>query len=311
MRIQIYIVACAMFTWQVSSRAAGDSLVLGPNDRVAVQCVNAPEFPVTPLRIDGDGHITLPLIGRVKLAGLTVTEAERTITSDLSQFIRNPEVTLNVIESASQPVSILGAVNKPGSYQMEGEKTLAEAIGMAGGLRADAGSTLTISRRKSAGPLPLPAAAKDTTGEFYTAEISLDDVVLSRKPALNIGTKPFDLISIPKADIVYVVGEVRKPGGFPVTGHDGTSILQAIALAEGLGSTAAAKKAHILRHTNSESQEDIPVDVSAILAGKSKDVLLKANDVLFIPNNVAKSVGKRTVEAMVQAATGMVIYGRY
>ena len=96
-----------------------------------------------------------------------------------------------------------------------------------------------------------------------------------------------------------------------MTGNEGTSILQAIALAGGLDSTAAPKKARVLRRSNLGSPEDIPVDVSAILAGKSRDLTLHANDVLFIPINAAKSASKRTVEAMIQAATGVVIYGRY
>src|SRR5437764_11394252 len=96
------------------------SNVLGPNDRITVRCLNADEFPTSPIRVDSDGQVTLPFIGRIKLAGLTVDEAEKQITSRLGEFIRHPQVALNVTESHSQPVSVFGAVNNPGAYQLEG-----------------------------------------------------------------------------------------------------------------------------------------------------------------------------------------------
>jgi polysaccharide export outer membrane protein len=291
--------------------SAAEALVLGPNDKITVRCLNAEEFPVTPIRIDGDGQITLPLIGRWKIAGLTVGEAEHNIASALSRFIRNPDVSVNIVESNSQPVTVLGAVNKPGSYQIDGDKTLAEIVGIAGGLRADAGATLKISRRKSFGNLPLPSAIEDAGGGFYTAEIDADDVVQSRKPALNIAIRPFDVVSVPQAEIVYVVGQVRKPGGFAMQGRGGTTILQALSLAEGLDRTAAPQKARVIRRGGPNGDDDLPVDVSKILAGKAKDLPLRANDVLFIPNNLSKSVGTKTLETVLQVATGVVIYGRY
>src|SRR5437868_362865 len=112
--------------------------VLGPNDRVTIRCVNAEELPPTPIRIDNDGQVTLPFVGRVKLAGLTVSDAEKQLTDQLSKFIRHPQVQLNVVESHSQPVSVFGAVRNPGAYQLEGRKNLTEILSMAGGLRPDA-----------------------------------------------------------------------------------------------------------------------------------------------------------------------------
>lgn len=304
----ILFLACALGVAPLQTPAA-QSIVLGPNDRIVLQCPNVDELPKTPIRIDGDGHVTLPFIGRVKLAGLTVSEAEQSLDASLGRFVRNPEVSLNIVESYSQPISVLGAVNKPGSYQLEGEKTLAEVIGMAGGLRADAGNVLKINRRKSSGTLSLPGTTED--GDFYLASIEVDDVVLSAKPALNIDTKPFDVISVAPADIVYVVGQVKKPGGFAMTGHNGVSILQALSLAEGLDRTAAPKKARIIRRIGPDNRQDLPVDLSAVLAGKAEDISLHPNDILFIPNSGPKTVGARAAEAVIQAATGMAIYGRY
>ena len=290
---------------------SADSVLLGPDDRITVRCLNADEFPQTPMRIDGDGGVTLPFIGRITLAGLSIPEAEEKIASNLSRYIRNPEVSVNIVESNSQPVSVLGAVNKPGSYQLEGVKTLSELIGMAGGLRSDAGHVLRISRNKEFGSLPLPGVAEDPSGGFYMADIDADDVIQSRRPALNIAAKPYDVISILQADIVYVVGQVRKPGGFTVNSHEGMSILEALSLAEGLDHTAAPKKARIIRQDKATGRQDIPVDLEAILSGKTEDIQLRGSDVLFVPNNTSKSVAARTAEAMIQAATGIVIYGRY
>jgi polysaccharide biosynthesis/export protein len=289
----------------------GAPYVLGPNDRITVHCLNAEEFSQTPARIDSDGQVTLPFAGRMRLAGLTVSEAEREVAAKLSAYIVNPEVTVNVVESHSQPVSVLGAVNNPGAYQLEGEKSLSEILSMSGGLRRDSGPILQITRKSMWGPLPLPGAAKDATGDFSVAKIDLDDLVRGNNPALNISIKPFDVVSVPQAEIVYVVGQVKKPGGFTMTGRDGLSVLQALSMAEGLDRMAAPKKARILRKTGTSDRQDISVDLDSILSGKTQDQFLKADDVLFVPNNAAKSAGARTLDAMIQAATGIVIYGRY
>jgi polysaccharide biosynthesis/export protein len=292
-------------------RHSEDSYVLGPNDRISVRCLNAEEFSPAPIRIDGDGQITLPFIGRVKMAGLSVTDAEKTLTTALSAFIRHPQVAVNVIESHSQPVSVFGAVNNPGAYQLEGDKTLSEILSMAGGLRRDAGQTLKLTRGIQWGDLPLKSAKKDATGKFNVAEIDIDDLIRGNTPAANINIKPYDVISVPQAELIYVVGQVRKPGGFTLTGRDGLTVLQAISMAEGLDRTAASKKARILRKSGGSTRLDIAVNLDKILEGSSRDIVLQADDVLFVPNNAAKSAGMKTLDAMIQLATGVVVYGRY
>jgi polysaccharide biosynthesis/export protein len=289
----------------------GDSYVLGPNDRVTLRCLNAEELPSTPIRIDGDGQVTLPFAGRIKLAGLSVAEAEKEVTERLAKYILHPQVALTVVESHSQPVSVFGAVNNPGVYQLEGEKTLSEILSMAGGLRRDAGPSLKITRRTAAGTIPLPSVAKDVTGVFNVANIDLDDFMKGNSPAANIDVKPYDVVSVPPAAVVYVVGQVRKAGGFTMTGRDGLSVLQALSMAEGLDRNAAPKKARILRRTAGAGRQDIAVNLQNLLEGKLKDMPLQADDVLFVPNNAAKSAGNKTLDAIIQAATGVVIYGRY
>jgi polysaccharide export outer membrane protein len=287
------------------------SYVLGPNDRIVVRCLNADEFSATPIRIDNDGDVTLPFLGRIKLAGLTVNDAERQLTMQLSRFIRHPQVQLNVVESHSQPVSVFGAVRNPGAYQLEGRKNLTEILSMAGGLRPDAGRVLNLTRRAEWNPIPLPSAGPDATGEFTVAEVNIEELIRGNNPSANIEVRPFDVISVPPAELVYVVGQVRKPGGFTMTGRENFTVLQAVSMAEGLDRTAAPKKARILRRTTDANRTEIHVNLERILAGDAPDMPMLPEDVLFVPSNAAKSAGMKTLDAIIQTATGLAVYGRY
>ncbi len=287
------------------------SYVLGSNDRIVVRCVNADEFSATPVRIDNDGQVTLPFVGRIELAGLTVTDAEKQLTDRLSRFIQHPQIQLNVVESHSQPVSVFGAVRNPGSYQLEGRKTLAEVLSMAGGLRPDVGKTLKLTRRTAWGPIPLPTSDQRTTGDITVAEINVEELVRGKAAFADIEVRPHDVISVSQADLVYVVGQVRKPGGFIMTGEGDFTVLQALSMAEGLDRTAAPKKAMILRKQGSSGRVEVPVDLERIMLGRAPDTPLRPEDVLFVPNNTAKSAGMKTLDVIVQTATGMAVYGRY
>lgn len=285
--------------------------VLGPSDRILVRCVNADEFSPAPIRIDNDGQVTLPFVGRMKLASLTVSEAESQLTEALSKFIRNPQVQVNLVEIHSQPVSVFGAVRNPGEYQLEGRKTLTEILSIAGGLRPDAGRVLKLTRLKDSTANPVAFDAPDATGQFLVAEINVDELVRGVNPASNIEVRPFDVISVPPAELIYVVGQVRKPGGFIMTGRQNFTVLQAVSMAEGLERTAAPKKARILRKGPDSGRVEISVNLDGILSGQTEDIPMQAEDVLFVPNSKAKSAGMKTLDAIIQTATGMAIYGRY
>jgi polysaccharide export outer membrane protein len=133
-----------------------------------------------------------------------------------------------------------------------------------------------------------------------------------QSPEENIEVLANDVITVPKADLVYVVGAVRRSGGFPLSEKEQVTVLQAVSLAEGLERVAGAKNARILRQAApGVERTEIPVNVQQILDGRAKDVSLQANDILFIPNNVAKSASLRALEAAIQTGTGLVIWGRY
>ncbi len=288
---------------------AATSYVLGPNDQISVRVLHLEEIASQPLRIDMQGYINLALAGRIHAGGLTVESLENAIAERLKSYLLNPTVSVTIVEYHSQPISILGAVNKPGVQQLQGRLRLFEALSLADGLRPDAGDQIKITRRKEWGALPLQGTITDSTGEYTIGSVSTKSVMDAANPEENIELKPNDVISVPKAKLVYVVGSVRRPGGFALNEKDTISVLQAISLAEGLEKSASAGKAVILRNgSGSAHGAEEPINVQKILSGKSQDMQLKANDILFIPDSRVKAIALRAAEALVQTGTGMAIY---
>jgi polysaccharide biosynthesis/export protein len=288
---------------------SASSYTLGPDDQIMVRALHVPEIPDKPLRIEADGSIHLPLVGRVDAGGMTTWRLENELARALKAYVEEPEVSVELVEQRSQPVSVLGAVKTPGSYQLHGARTLIEVLSLAGGADADAGYSLTIARRMSQGPLPLAGAKPDATGDFTVAEVNLQQVMDGKYAPSSLPMKPYDVITVPRAKMVYVIGEVKKPGGFVLREAEHISVLQALALAEGMNHTAGGKGARVLRpETGSSDRKEIPVNLNDILSGKTKDTPLNAGDILFVPNSAAKSATFRTIEAAIQMATGLVIW---
>jgi polysaccharide export outer membrane protein len=288
------------------------NFVLGSGDQITVHVQDFDEIPDKAIKIDPDGGVDLPLIGRMQAAGLTIQQFKQALSVKVSKYVSDPQISVNLAEGQSSPVSVIGEVNAPGVHQLPGPRSLIEVISLAGGVKADAGSKVIVTRELQYGDLPLPAARRDISGRFSTASLSLDDLLSSKRPADNITVEPEDVISIPKGDVIYVVGDVRRAGGFPLSSHETITLLQALSLAEGLGPDAASQRSKILRPVpgNDGKPREIPVDVKGIFAGKSPDVPLYANDILFIPSSVAKSGTRRAAEAVLQVATGVAIYSR-
>jgi polysaccharide export outer membrane protein len=304
---------CGLYAADQAPVSARD-YVLGADDGISVNVVDLSELSAKSLgviRIDHEGNISLPIAGRIHAAGLSVENLEKGIANRLSQIMNNPEVSVSVTEYRSHPVSVLGAVRNPGVYQVNGPKTLFEVLSLAGGLNQDASNRVKITRAVSVGPLPLPNASIDKTGEFNTAELNVRSVMEARNPEENIAVLSNDVITVPKADMVYVVGAVHKAGGFPLSEKEQISVLQAVSLAEGLDKVASAKNARILRQVSPGAERtEVVINVEKILDGRAQDVSLQANDILFIPNSLAKSAGMRVLEAAIQAGTGVAVFGR-
>lgn len=283
--------------------------LLGPDDQLDISGPELTDFANKPVRIDGDGDIQAPLVGRVHVSGLTVLQTEQKLNKALSTYIRQPQVVVNVVEVRSQPVSVLGAVNAPGVHQVQGHKTLLEMLALAGGIRQDAGYSVRITRELAWGCIPLATATFDASGQFSVAELNLKKIMEAKNPEENIQIFPHDVISVPKAEMVYVIGEVRRSGGFVLGEHQSISVLQALSLAEGLNNTADTRHARILRlKRDADQREELAVDVKDVLNGKKPDVALQGDDILFIPGSTGKKAALRALEAAVQTGTGLAIW---
>lgn len=289
-----------------SGEAADAGYVLGPGDAVMIRAADAEELSDKAYRINENGDIQLPLAGRTHAAGLTTDQLEAEVASKLKTYIQTPEVSVSVGEFRSQPVSIIGSVSSPGVHQLQGSRTLVEVLSMAGGVRADAGNTIKITRQKEWGRIPLPTAKDDESGKFSVAEVSLKSVLEASNPAENIVIRPHDIISVPRAEMVYVVGDVGRSGAFVLNERERISVLQTLSMAGGLTRTSAGEKAKILRATPGASKRtEVPVNLKKILANKGEDITLRPDDILFVPNSTRRTVTTRTLEAVIGSGAGV------
>jgi polysaccharide biosynthesis/export protein len=299
------------YTTTVPSQGVAQSTnyVLGPEDQVTVRIFAADDIPDKPSTIANDGTVTLPMIGQVKAAGLTVEQFQQNVTTAYKKYFKDPQVTVTVSDYRSQPVSVAGNVTTPGVVQLRGQRNLMEVVSQAGGLRADAGDTATITRSLSEGPIPVQGAFTDASGKYSVAHINIRNVMSGKDPEGNILIKPHDVVTIPRARMVYVLGNVTKPGGYVMTDNDSMSLTQAIALAGGWDHTASLNKAKVLRASASGGErEEIPANVKAIMNNKAPDVQLHPDDILYIPNSVGKQMSTRTLEAAIAVGTGVAIW---
>jgi polysaccharide export outer membrane protein len=281
--------------------------LLGPEDQLQISGPELDEPAGKQVGVDGEGDIQAPMVGRVHVAGMTVQQAEKELNKRLAKYIKNPQVAVEIKELRSQPVTVGGEVGAPGVHQVSGHKTLLEMISVAGGTKPDAGYSIRITRDAEWGCLPLANAKLDPTGRYSVAQVSLSDIMNAKSPQDNILIFPHDVITVPKAEMVYVSGAVKKQGGFILGEHQTISVLQALALAEGYGPAPDGKHARIIR-TIGDSRTEIPVDLKTLNQGKGKDVMMQGNDILFVPDSTGKRVALRVMEAAIQTGTGLAIY---
>lgn len=298
---------------QDSRQVPASKYVLGSGDELAIRGVGIDELDADikdakPFTVDVSGDINMPLVGKVRAAGLTVDQLESEITRELKVYVNEPRIAITVVEYRSQPVSVLGSVNTPGIISLNGPSNLEQVLSKAGGLRTDAGNMIYITRRSDMGTIPLPSDKMDATGQFNTASIAVNDMLDARKPTENIIIKPTDVITVPKADLVYVLGSVHKPGGFVLNAKKNITVLQALSMAEGLERTSSPKRAKIIRQNGDGSKTEIALNISNVMKGKSPDMALLSDDVLFVPNSTGKSIAYRGIEAAIQTGSGIAIF---
>ena len=285
--------------------------VLGPDDQIVIHAIDSPEISDKPFLVGMNGNVTLPLVDRLQAGGLTVEQLETELNDRLKKYMHDPQVSVTVAEFRSQPVSVFGAVTKPGVIQLRGRKTLYEVLSLAGGPTASAGSSLTVTRRRENGEIPLAGAKIDPTGQFSTAELNVQEILVGKNPAANIEIKPNDTISVSEAsaNMIYVVGDVEHGGAFTLGGRQRLSVLRALSLAGGLGRTAKPQHARIIRGSPGEAKpEEIAVNIKQMLNGKAEDLALLPQDVLVIPTSSRKVFTTSYVPSLVSAAAYGAIY---
>ncbi len=260
---------------------------VGPNDLIAVSVYDSPELSRT-IRVGADGFIRLPMLQqRIKAEGLYPADLETAIASAIKdeEILVDPYVTVTIAEYHSRPISVAGAVRAPLVFQAERPTTLLEAIAKAQGLREDAGAEILISK---------PQADGDNKAMVLTRRIDVRALMNQADPEANIVLTGGEEIRVPEVGKIYVVGNVKKPGAFPAKDGADTTVLQMLALAEGLA-PYADKQAFIYRRDGTGKAE-IAIPLDQIMKRKAKDVVLSANDILYIPDNKGRRLGTAALE---------------
>lgn len=293
-RFLVVLVCAAAALAQPPSRPAPEygranlpSQAVGPNDLIAITIYDSPEMSRT-VRIGADGFLALPMVKqRIRADGQHPEELESAIRAALQEeeILVNPVVTVTIAEYHSRPISVSGSVRMPLVFQAESPTTLLEALARAQGLTGDAGREILVSRSQ-------PEA--DGKPVMLTRRIPVRALFDDADPALNLILTGGEEIRVPEIGKIYVMGNVKKPGAFPVQDGIDTTVMQMLALAEGLA-PFAGNQAFIYRH-EAGTKNEIPLPLEKIMKRQSPDVALTANDILYIPDNTGKRLALATLE---------------
>lgn len=265
------------------------AITIGPGDLLDLSVFDVPEL-VLKVRVDVNGCVSLAFLGDVKLAGMTVGNAQRLIARELvaRQLVKDPQVSIFIEEFATQGITVYGEVNAPGIYPLMGPHHLYDVISAAGGLTLKAGRTVTVLHPGQSDHPEVVALANISAGENPPAHA-------------NVPIYPGDTIVVSKAGMVYVLGEVNKPGAFLMEDNTSISVLKATALAGGTTKLASLKGALILRKSlTGTAQTRIPLD--KIYHGKAQDLQLHAEDIVFVPLSNIRNYGAMGLQGAIQAA---------
>jgi len=288
---------------------------IGSGDLLHIDVFDVPELS-REVRVSDTGDISYPLIpGKIPAAGLTSFQLEEKLEQLLLEngLVSHPQVSVFVKEQNSQPVSVIGAVNHPMVYQVIRPTTLLELLAAAGGITDDAGSVVLITRpaRPSSPGAEPSGAASDAGHDQEIITVRLQDLLESGDAVFNTPVYGGDVVSVPRAGIVYVLGAgVAQPGGYVLQSRgDQITVLKAVALARGLTSFAKADDAVIMRTNLATGQKDhIPIHIKQIENRKSEDVVLKSNDILYVPDSTGKKVLTKGIESALGMGTAVAVY---
>jgi polysaccharide export outer membrane protein len=271
------------------------ALELHAGDLVAVSVYDAPELTRT-VRVDPDGTIRLPLLAEgVKAAGLMPRELEVELTNALKsgEILIDPVVKITVVEYYSRPISVMGAVRKPVTFQSDGKVTLLEALSHAEGLTDDAGPEILVTQNDA------------------VRRITVKRLLDGADPTVNLVLTGNEEVRVPVAGKIFVVGNIRKPGGFPVRDPGDSTVLKMVALSEGL-MPFSEKIAYIVRRREGETPQEIPIQLAKIMERKSPDVSLEIGDILYVPDNKSRRSTMSIIDRLAgfgsATASGLVIW---
>ena len=265
------------------------SLRLGPGDELEITVYGAPDLSGR-TRISETGNISMPLIGYVRVSGLSTSEAETAIEAQLRQnnIVNDPQVSIYAKDFTSSGISVAGEVGKPGFYSALGPHRLFDVLQLAGGTTDKASNIVTISHRDQPDPT--------------TVTISRDPAEMG---ARNVELRPGDTVVVPRAGIVYVLGEVTRPGGYVLNATGGVTVVQVVAAAGGPTHLASYGKTTLLHRTPTGFQEQ-KINLKKMLRGKMQDIALNNEDILFVPSSGVKRA--LNTSALVAAAGTTAIY---
>jgi polysaccharide export outer membrane protein len=294
---------------------------IGAGDLLHIEVFDVPELS-RDIRVSSTGQIGFPLVhDRIRASGVTTFQLEQKIQELLREngLVSDPQVSVFVKEQNSQPATIIGAVVRPMTYQVNRPTSLLELIANAGGITDGAGTIILVTRRTETGsvmPISSPpdgsgSSSSDLDSGARTIRIQLQDLLNTENTVFNIPVYGGDVINIPVGGIVYVMGGgISQQGGYVVQSHgEQITVLKAVALAHGLGGYAKPDDAVIYRlNPNTGKREAIPVHIKQIEKNKSQDVAMKSNDILFVPDSLAKKIAAKGAEAAVSVGTGVLIY---
>lgn len=296
---------------------------IGAEDLLEISVYGAPDLSGE-VRVAANGSISMPLVGTVQAAELTPLELESVLEELLRRtYMKHPHVGVRVKEMESHSVSVFGAVEKPGVFQIRTAKPLIEVLSLAEGLSPEAGDKVSVTRRasrSSSGGVAVAAPVVSSTSlesledanenlAKEPIEIQLKDLLSTEDPRYNVLVYPGDVVKVSRAGVVYVVGEVNKPGGYLLKANENISLLQAIALAEGVTHTAAGGHTRIIRtDAATGARTEVSVNLKKVLAGSSPDPILRARDIVFVPNSSSKAALFRSTQGIVATATAAAIY---
>ncbi len=262
---------------------------IGPEDLLEISVFEVEKLNST-VRVSSQGNISLPLLGILRVKGLTANQLERELGELLAEkYLQDPHVTVFIKEYRSQRISVMGAVEEPKVFEVTGQKTILDMLAMAGGLKDDAGHLLFLIR-----PPPLegetPEGGKPPGGgDPKTFVIDLEELLVKGDLTLNLPLIHRDVINIPVTGKVFVGGEVWRPGGFPIGGKRMT-LSQAIVLAGGVKSSAKASETRIFRHAEKGiGREVLSFNVYAIQKGQEQDPYIRENDIIIVPRHGVKA----------------------